>query len=710
MFVLPMPAPQMADGNEPGTPLRELVGRDADATEVLSTLFRDSDINVLLESVPAGRVTFDFKNTTVERAFEALLDTLDLAYEWDGDFLRIRSRVRRTFDVDLLAGMLQGGAGGGGGAAAGGGGAAGGGMNGMAGMAAAELWSRLETDLTTMVGSSGSVLVNSMAGTVTIEASPRLVRRVEDYVDRTLARVQAQVSLEARILEVRLSDEFRLGVNWTVLPGLLNADETGTLDNGAMIQQAAASGGTALNVGILDPGNLGVFVDALQGQGQVRVLSSPRVSTLNNQTATIRVVDQIPIIDREVIDSQGGLRTQFTVRFVEAGIEIQVRPQISADGIVTVEAMPRVTEQIGVVTTPDGLLSQPILSTRESSTTVHVPSGQAVVLGGLRRTRKTENTSGVPWLSDVPLLGALFRSTVQVREDVELMMVLVPRIVDRAWLAADVRRGLDRIVAVRRPFRFGPIELESNEEWIRGLLEPPAQGAVEPGVRIEPPEDARDAAADAPKLTITRAGLARRLVDRGFRELDKGQFKNATAALGQAVALDGRMMRARAALAVLHLRNEDVVRARATIQRAARQAPRESIIATIQGLIEIRAGAARAAMPHLRRAYDLEPGPVSACNLAAGHLLLGNMNKARVLLQQHSDEGPPELYANIGFAHLEAGDLAGAQWAVDETLARGGDTRDPRIRALQRLLRDARARGVRNEATGPDTPPGEDRR
>lgn len=689
MLVVPLPAVAAAAvsseaGGIPPDRIEHLVAREVPVHDFLLTLFRESDLNLLIEPGITGTVTCDIKAASPEEALEQILRSLDLAFEWDGSFLRVRSTLHASIDVDLLDGSSSGGGGGGGAAGSGGGGGGGGGGG---------PWSRLEQDITRLIGSDGLAIVNPVAGTIDVEARPSAVERVRDYVERCIDRATNQVSLEARILEVRLNDEFRLGVNWSLLPGFLHADETGLLANGALIGQTAASGGSALNVGVLRTDEFAVFVDALERQGQVRVLSSPRVSTLNNTPATIRVIDRLPVIEREVIDSQGGLRTQFDVRFVDAGVSVSVTPQIGVDGVVTASVAPIVTEQTGTVTTPDGLVTEPILSIRETMTSVRVPDGRAIVIGGLRSTRKSEEVTGVPVLSNIPLLGALFRGTVQSRDEVELMVVVVPRILDDRWIDEELRRGTDRLVELRQPFGLGSIGIEDfrPESWRYGFLQ--GELTVTEGTTARAESPAPDAAApNAGEFVVTRSGLARRIAQRADDAFAAGLVGRSIELLARSIELEPRpdaMLR----VAVLESQRGNVDRARRLAERAVALAPEDVLGLTVRGILQWRAGTTHRARRDLGDAHARASNPLTATNYGAALLASGDAQTARAVLQPHTGgAAPPELFANLAIAELTGGDVNSAHAALDRGLAIGLDPNDPRVRALsERIERDTRS-------------------
>lgn len=692
MLVVPLPE-LAAPAAAPGRPMDALQARRSPVGDVLLALFKDSDINLVIEpDVQALDCTFDIKRSTVEEAFEALLQSLDLAYEWDGSFLRIRDTVRDTITVDLIDASVGGQQQAGGQAGGQGGGQAQGGMqNGF--------WEDIEQSLPTLLGEDATYVVNRTASAIHVEGRPSSVRRLREVIGTTVGRANRQVSLEARVLEVRLEDEYSLGVNWSLLPDLFNSNKTGLGAGGGFVSQTAASGGTALTFGILDGGNFSVFVDALEQQGEVRVLSSPRVSTLNNQPAMIAVTDQIPYIVREVFTTQGVAQTQFSVEFAEAGVLLEVRPLIGEDGRLSVSITPSVREQIGTAVTPDGLVTVPIISEREATTTVRVVDGQAIALGGLRSTRKTEVRSGLPWLMDIPWAGQLFSSTVQERSEVELMIVLVPRILDDTWIDEEIERGAHRLVQLRRGFQFNPIDLEGfrPEDWSGGSLQGAAQAAKTPAVRVPdgaPPEPPADSG-----MTITRAGLAAHLIARARAAIDAGEVADALRDLERAIGLEPRRIDALVTSGVLHQRRGLHGIARRRLDAALALADEDVVALTARGMVEMEGGSAFAARRLFERAHDVGGTSLTAANLGAALVALGDLERARGLLRQAAGpSAPPELHANLAFVELGLGDVPAARTALDAAFAAGADARNPRLVALVRMVEDAE-QGAREPAT-----------
>jgi MSHA biogenesis protein MshL len=692
MLVVPLPSMQVAP--PAGRAMDALQARRTPVGDVLLAMFKDSDINLLVDpQVQAAECTFDIKRSTVEEAFEALLASLDLGYEWDGSFLRVRETVRETLHVDIMSAPNTGGGGtrGGNAGGSGGGNSSGGngGSSGASGASSPGFWEELQGALPRLLGEDARFVVNRSASAVHVEARPSGVQRLREMVGAATRSANKQVSLEARILEVRLDDRHNLGVNWSVLPKVFHSNKTGLAGAGAVIGQTAASGGSAFKFGVLDTNDFSLFVDALQSQGQVRVLSSPRISTMNNRSASIDITDQVPFITRDVITGTGVTNTQYGIEFAEVGVVLRVLPMIGEDGILSVAVTPQVREQTGTVVTPDGLVSAPIISQREATTLVRVADGQAIALGGLRSTRKDETRSGIPFLMNIPWLGQLFSSTVQSRTEVELMILLTPRVLDDTWIDEEVRRGAHRLVQLRRGFQWNSIGMERfrREDWQGGSLQGQAMAAKEPEVRI--PDGTSAPLPPDRGLTVTRQGLAAHLLGRAQVELDAGQVAQAIATVERAIELEPTQVVALVAGGVLHARQGNHTRARQLLDRALGLAGDHVAALMARGAVELDVGSAYAAKRYMQRAHDLAQDSFTAANLAGAMLALGDAEGARDLLRSAGAPGaPPELHCNLAFAELATGHVVEARESLNRALVAGADARNPRVAALQALVEE----------------------
>ncbi|GEM_PF-1667270 len=678
-----------------GTRVEALSSKSADLRDVLMTLFQGSEINLLIDDGVAKKASFDIKESTLEQAFLSLLEVYDLSYRWDGSFLRIVPKEQRIFDVDFPSeqfarstgldeeesgttsqvnqqSISQSG-----------------GTNAVSG----DFWSALRNDLTDMMEGveDGKVLINRRLGTVSVEGPPSVVRRVEAYLRAVRRRSMQQVSIEARILEVKLNREFKAGVDYSLLPGFLNsrdpiANRSGTLTGGAVIAQSTSTGAESLKVGFLNAGQFSIFIDALQSQGQVRVLSSPRVSTLNNVPAIIRVVEQVPVIEREIIDNTTSSRTQFNVRFEDAGVAVSVTPQIGEDGVITAVVRPSIIEVSGFVSTPDKLITEPILNTRTLTTTLRIPDGTPVVLGGLRAKRKTEDVTGIPLLADLPGLGALFRSTVQRSEDTELVIVLFPRILSSSWEAEHLGRSLDRVLRLRRPFRFGTaLEKEDEGEWVEPLLGGKARSR---GLRA----DRLGGTKKSPHAVgLSRTGLSDLALKRAHRHLAAGDATQARREILEAISLDPEKAEAWLLKGVQDMEQGRAAAAEDAFRRVLELDSGNLHASVNLGLLQLRAGNALGAEHVFRSVLEGAEIPEVRNDLGIALLRQDRLEEARQAFVEALTKRPDlvEAHGNLAVCAFRLGDLEGARKAYREFLMAGGDPGDPRLLPLRESLTDS---------------------
>ncbi len=328
----------------------------------------------------------------------------------------------------------------------------------------ANFWAELYSTITSIVGKADgrSVVVDRHAGLIIVRAMPGELRDVEEYLSSAQENLQRQVILEAKIIEVQLNDSFQSGVDWAALAessgeslflGQSNIidgnaslyDVDGNIDKSAALSGLGAAGFANLFAigGTAD--NFGALLRLLSTQGEVQVLSSPRVSTLNNQKAVIKVgSDEFFVTEVSSTTSSGATSTvttpDITLTPFFSGIALDVTPQISQDGEVILHIHPSVSEvkdQTKNITLAGQTQQLPLaLSTvRESDSVVKAKSGQIIVIGGLMQNRTANDDGGVPVLSKVPILGNLFKQTSKQNTRSELVILLKPIVVnsERTW-------------------------------------------------------------------------------------------------------------------------------------------------------------------------------------------------------------------------------------------------------------------------------------
>ncbi|MDR3477045.1 MAG: pilus (MSHA type) biogenesis protein MshL [Gammaproteobacteria bacterium] len=343
-------------------------------------------------------------------------------------------------------------------------------------------WHDLDSTLKSMVPADKgrSIIINPQAGVVTVHAYPIELHRIARYLDRIQSNLQRQVIIEAKVLEVQLGDGFDSGIDWSLLGNPLQDDASLSQSGNGPNTSGVSGSGAFANTLLQDfnpiftvnlKGSFRLLMKFLQTQGNVQTLSSPRISTVNNQKAVIKVgQDEFfvtgvsttnTIIGSNTLPSQNVNLTPFF-----SGVTLDVTPQIGKNGNIILHIHPSVSqvrEQQKNITlgssgtsTPNTLSLPLALSTiRESDNIVRAKSGQVVVIGGLMQNATAENTAGTPGLSRIPFIGAFFRRTSQVASKSELVILLRPVIVDNHTWTESLERADQNIQDVRRGFHIG---------------------------------------------------------------------------------------------------------------------------------------------------------------------------------------------------------------------------------------------------------------
>jgi MSHA type pilus biogenesis protein MshL len=269
----------------------------------------------------------------------------------------------------------------------------------------------------------GKVLINKMAGLVIVTDYPSRLREVEKFLSRVEETVQRQVFIEAKIIEVSLNDDFQLGVDWRFIPNIMK------LGTGGLIRQSLTGttdfpANNRFQIGVANT-DFNALVDALSTQGKVEVLSSPRVSTLNNQKAIIKAAVEDVYFDVTVAAGTPPITTA-TPKYITIGVILDVTPQIDSDGMIIMDIHPSVTERIRTASFPDTGQQAPIISVRETQTIIRVREGQTVLIAGLMQSKEKEELSGLPCIMNIPVAGEAFRQTRRDKTKSEIVILLTP--------------------------------------------------------------------------------------------------------------------------------------------------------------------------------------------------------------------------------------------------------------------------------------------
>ncbi len=303
-----------------------------------------------------------------------------------------------------------------------------------------DFWKHLTDNLKVIIGEEQGrhVIVSPQSGLVTVRAMPSEIAAVKDFLSLTEQSLQRQVVLEAKIIEVSLNDEYQQGIDWnSALASVGSTDfvfqtSSATLGNAITAQLGGVTGITFTNQ------DFSGVVNLLQTQGNVQVLSSPRVTATNNQKAVIKVgQDEYFVTDVSNTTVTGTSTTttpEISLTPFFSGIALDVTPQIDAKGNVILHVHPSVTEtteQNKVISLNDEQFVLPLAQSniRETDTIIKAQSGEIVVIGGLMQSMLSDSESKTPLLGDIPYLGELFKNTSEQENKKELVILIRPTVV-----------------------------------------------------------------------------------------------------------------------------------------------------------------------------------------------------------------------------------------------------------------------------------------
>ncbi|MEN9479899.1 MAG: hypothetical protein RLZZ298_1294 [Pseudomonadota bacterium] len=308
---------------------------------------------------------------------------------------------------------------------------------------------------------SPDIMVNRETGQISVYTTAVGHANVRKFVDRVVASARRQVLIEATIVEITLNNGYQQGINWSelVTGGLMQGlkFQVGPVGTGAFsaAQDAAMGLFTYKSAG----GDLVAAINLLETFGQTRVLSSPKISTLNNQMAQIKVVDDYVYVTIDFTpgtkSTSGGVTTVITpdtytsnVKTVPVGFVMSVTPQISETGEVTLNVRPVISRVVREINDPNPALRQfnppiinkiPIIQTREMESVMRIQGGEIAVLGGLMQDAGTDGEDAVPGLRAIPGLGELFKQKSQIRSKSELVVFLRPVVVQDSSVRGDYK-------------------------------------------------------------------------------------------------------------------------------------------------------------------------------------------------------------------------------------------------------------------------------
>ncbi len=406
--------------------------------EVIAALTRDSEYNLSIEAeIDLQRpVTVNLKNVTLDEALEMIVvNGAGYAWRMAQGTLSIKRFAERIYQFDYLdmVGETE---------IEVGGDMLGSGVD-SAGVAgkykikskkpeqSSDLWQAVEQALSGLKTEEGILRLNRNAGVIYMADTPRRLAAMVRFLDSLTESLNRQVFVEARIMEVRLTDESKYGIDWSEL------DVTFTSGSGALpdVFQMVFNNNGSIAKGAQS--QFGALLDFLKTQGDVKVLSNPHLTVMNRQSAMLTVGYQFPYADVDGVDRDqdtGFITIGTSIRRAVLGLQLGLTTQIASDGMVTfhiVPALTRIQREVDV-DIPTGVstlsITNPVIDLQELATTVRVREGHSFVLAGLINKIRTVKHEGLPFFGDLPLIGRLFKHMEDSEENFELVIFVTPYI------------------------------------------------------------------------------------------------------------------------------------------------------------------------------------------------------------------------------------------------------------------------------------------
>jgi MSHA biogenesis protein MshL len=440
-----------------------------DLKAALAIFARANHLNIVPDPEVTGQVTLDLADLPLARVLQALLEAHDYSWSEEDGLVRVHATATQIFSVDYLrlsrtgvgasaatisssssgtSGGLSGNMAAGPNGLAANGPAGGGlmsgtgaGMNGsMINLTQAnpvDFWKELELELDKILTPAGktTMAINRTAGLIQITDRPSALKKVERYLAGLDTSIQRQVEIEAKLYDVTLNNQFQLGLDWQHIVDMYGG-QMSLIGTPTVVSPAGAAQlkQTALALAFNNK-NTSVILTALKEQGDVSVISQPRLRTLNNQTAMIKVGTDTPFFSQNTFflpsSTVGGTATPVTqdqYQLITIGTIVSITPQISTNGYITMDISPVITSLVDTKVGPNKTTA-PVIDIKQTSTIVRVASNNTVVIGGLVQNSHSKTLRRIPIVGDIPLLGLAFQGRFDSKQKKELVILLTPTII-----------------------------------------------------------------------------------------------------------------------------------------------------------------------------------------------------------------------------------------------------------------------------------------
>jgi len=312
----------------------------------------------------------------------------------------------------------------------------------------------VEAALKKFISKQGSLSSNPSTSNIIVTDVESKIKAIDTFISE-VDRITPQILVEARIYDITSKDKLDLGVQWQAGRntsygtdgitgiGVNPSDRTDPFITGAFSSATGKSTGTgALRLGWLNAGiDIDTILKAQENKINAKLLANPRILVLDNETANIKIITEIPY--QELTETSGG-GSMGTTSFREVGVELEVIPHLTRDEMIRLRLKPKFsvkTDEVGIGKDVD--YPQPVVDKREADTTLLIKNGQTVVLGGLRKKEVSQQINKIPLLGDIPLVGALFRFEGEDTTTSELVVFVTPRLVETPVLSETEQKAYE---------------------------------------------------------------------------------------------------------------------------------------------------------------------------------------------------------------------------------------------------------------------------
>lgn len=428
--------------------------RNTPIEDVIRIMAEQADVDIIKSPNVIGNVTATLTNVPLEEALDNILAAHGYAYVIGKNMIRIAPADEITQKAESLDDKIYT-------------------------ITYADV-TEVEKALQKFISKRGSISSNIGTSNLIVSDTENKIKAIDKFIAE-IDRITPQILVEARIYDVTSTEGFDIGAEWdagrnnpittididevtTTATGVRTLDTT-TKDTSTAWQDIDAGsamstytykkskpfvGGSfdedtagTIRLGLLDTVNVDIALNILRTEVGAKLLANPRILVLDNETAEFEIISEIPYTEQSTT-SQGGAMT--STKFKKVGVELQVTPHITRDGMVRLHIVPEfsvVSELGSIIPNTGGLRGVPTIDNRKVDTKALVEDGQTVVLGGLRKREVSQEITKVPFLGDIPLLGGLFMDVEESVETNELIIFITPRIVIKPTLSQDELKGLE---------------------------------------------------------------------------------------------------------------------------------------------------------------------------------------------------------------------------------------------------------------------------